>query len=129
MAEVTINNSPIHSQAIITYPYGIADSGYSCGYHTGLDFAPYGSTESNPILYSVVSGEVVQVVTTTTGDLGVQALILSNNNEYWRYCHMVQGSLQVEVGDIVTTNTPIGRMRRHRKCNGRAFAFGKSDNV
>ena len=62
MSEVTINNSPVHSQSIITYPYGIADSGYSCGYHTGLDSAPYGSTESNPMLYSVVSGEVVQVV-------------------------------------------------------------------
>lgn len=110
MAEVTINNSPIHSQSIITYPYGIEDASYFCGYHTGLDFAPYGSTESNPILYSVVNGEVVQVVTTTTGDLGVQALILSSDNEYWRYCHMVQGSLQIEVGDIVTTNTPIGRM-------------------
>ena len=62
MATVIINNSPVHDEAIITYPYGIADSGYSCGYHTGLDFAPYGSTPSNPILYSVVSGEVVQVV-------------------------------------------------------------------
>lgn len=53
MAEVTINNSPVHSDLIITYPYGVADSGYSCGWHTGLDFAPYGSTESNPVLYPV----------------------------------------------------------------------------
>ena len=50
MATVTINNSPVHDDAVITYPYGIADSGYSCGYHTGLDFAPYGSTPANPIL-------------------------------------------------------------------------------
>lgn len=53
MAEVTINNSPVHSDAIITYPYGVADSGYSCGWHTGVDFAPYGTTENNPILYPV----------------------------------------------------------------------------
>lgn len=110
MSEVTINNSPVHSQSIITYPYGVSDSGYSCGWHTGLDFAPYGTTPANPMLYSVVSGEVVQVVTTTSGALGVQALILSDTNEYWRYCHMVAGSLQVQVGDLVTTASPIGQM-------------------
>ena len=110
MSEVTISNSPVHSQSIITYPYGVQDSGYSCGWHTGIDFAPYGSTPSNPLLYSVVEGEVVQVVTSTTGALGVQALILSSDNEYWRYCHMVEGSLQVAVGDLVTTASPIGQM-------------------
>lgn len=26
MAEVTINNSPVHSDATISYPYGVADS-------------------------------------------------------------------------------------------------------
>lgn len=26
---------------------GVSDSGYSCGYHTGVDFAPYGDTENN----------------------------------------------------------------------------------
>ena len=53
MAEVTINNSPVHSDSIITYPYGVADSGYSCGWHTGVDIAPYGTTENNPVLYPV----------------------------------------------------------------------------
>lgn len=107
---VTISNSPVHSPSIITYPYGISDPDYSCGFHTGLDFAPVDTTPTNPMLYSVVSGEVVDIVTTTTGALGVQALILSDDNEYWRYCHMVAGSLQVQVGDIVTTASPIGQM-------------------
>lgn len=40
----------------------------------------------------------------------MQVLILSNDNEYWRYCHMVEGSLQVQVGDLVTTASQIGRM-------------------
>lgn len=62
MSTVIIPNSPVHSESVITYPYGIADPDYSCGYHTGLDFAPTGSTGTNPMLYSVVSGEVVQVV-------------------------------------------------------------------
>lgn len=30
MASVTINNSPFHEDSIITYPYGVIDSGYSC---------------------------------------------------------------------------------------------------
>ena len=110
MSEVTINNSPVHSQSIITYPYGISDSGYSCGYHTGLDFAPYGDTTANPMLYSVVSGEVVQVIQPASGSLGVQVLILANDNTYWRYCHMVEGSVQVSIGDMVTTASPIGQM-------------------
>lgn len=110
MSEVTINNSPVHSQSMISYPYGVPDSSYSCGFHTGIDFIPYGSTSSNPMLYSVVEGEVVDIVTTTTGALGVQALILSSDNEYWRYCHMLEGSLQVQVGDLVTTASPIGQM-------------------
>lgn len=64
---VTISNSPVHSDSIITYPYGISDSGYLCDWHTGLDFAPYGTTGSNPDIYPVFSGEVVQI--TTTGAL------------------------------------------------------------
>lgn len=110
MATVTINNSPVHSEAIITYPYGVADSSYSCGWHTGLDFAPYGVTEANPWLYSVVSGEVVYIETDQNNALGIYVLILANDNTYWRYCHMVEGSLQVQVGDLVTTASPVGRM-------------------
>lgn len=110
MSEVTISNSPIHSDSIITYPYGVADSGYQCGYHTGADFAPYGATEANPLLYSCVNGTVVYTNTDTSQSLGVQAQILADNGTYFRYCHMVSGSLQVKVGDRVTTNSVIGRM-------------------
>jgi len=110
MGEVTINNSPIHSQSIITYPYGIIDASYSCGWHTGVDFAPYGQTEANPLLYSPVSGEVVYTNNSDDVALGVQTVILDNNNKYWRFCHMVLNSLQVQVGDIVTKNSIIGTM-------------------
>lgn len=44
------------------------------------------------------------------GALGVQVLILASDNTYWRYCHMVEGSVQVSVGDMVTTASPVGRM-------------------
>lgn len=111
MATVTINNSPIHSTSIITYPFGIADSGYSCGWHTGIDFAPYGATESNPYLYSVCSGEVVEVNLTPTRALGNNVVIKEDvTGNYWRFCHMVTGSVQVIQGQRITTNTIIGRM-------------------
>lgn len=110
MSEVTISNSPVHSKSIITYPYGIADSDYSCGFHTGLDFAPYGNTPANPMLYSVVSGEVVFIETDPNNALGIYVLILSDSNEYWRYCHLVENSVQVDVGDLVTTDSEIGQM-------------------
>lgn len=118
MAEVTINNSPVHSQAIITYPYGVPDPNYQCGWHTGIDFAPYGETPAQPMLYSVVSGEVVQVTSDPTAALGIQVLILSSQNEYWRYCHMVQGSVQVSVGDLVTTASEIGQMGQTGNAQG-----------
>lgn len=110
MGEVTISNSPVHSDAIITYPYGVIDSGYSCGWHTGVDFAPYGTTERNPILYPVKKGRVVYVNNTSNVALGVQCQILDEDGKYWRYCHMVLNSLQVSVGDEVDLGNPIGRM-------------------
>lgn len=119
MAEVTIGNSPVHSSIIITYPYGIIDSTYQCGFHTGVDFAPYGETENNPLLYPVFEGRVVYINNDTSEKLGVQAQILDNQGYYWRYCHMVAGSLQVNVGDIVNLNTPIGRMGATGNVTGR----------
>lgn len=119
MAEVTINNSPVHSDIIITYPYGVDDSGYSCGWHTGIDFAPYGDTENNPILYPVKKGRVVYTNNTSNVALGVQAQILDEEGHYWRYCHMVLNSLQVSVGDEVDINTPIGRMGATGNVTGR----------
>lgn len=119
MSEVTINNTPVHSDIIITYPYGVADSGYSCGWHTGIDFAPYGNTENNPIMYPVKDGKVVFVNLTTTQALGVQVQILDNEGHYWRYCHMVEGSVLVNVGDSVTSQTPLGRMGATGNVTGR----------
>lgn len=50
MAEVDLYNSPVHSDSIITAAFG--ESGWAaCGWHTGTDFAPYGSTSTNPDLF------------------------------------------------------------------------------
>lgn len=123
MSEITINNSPVHSDSIITYPYGVADSGYSCGWHTGVDFAPYGTTENNPVLYPVKPGRVVYINTITTEELGVQAQILDNEGHYWRYCHMVAGSLQVSVGQEVDLSTPIRQNGSNWKRNRKALTL------
>lgn len=106
MAEVTINNSPIHSDTILTAVYGETGSSWS-RFHTGTDFAPYGTTPSNPDLYSVCTGTVYSKTFDNT--LGNQILIHDINGNYWRYCHMREASL-LNVGDTVTTNTKVGVM-------------------
>lgn len=111
MATYELNNSPVHSDSIITAIYGETGSSWAtCGFHTGTDFAPYGDTPSNPDLYSVSSGEVVEVHLSTSGALGCYVVIRANNGNYFRYCHMLENSIEVEEGDLVTTNTKIGRM-------------------
>lgn len=116
---VTIPNSPIHGEAIITYPYGVSDSGYSCGWHTGVDIVPHGSTENLPLLYSCVNGTVVRVNNTPNNALGVNVQIKDDNGYYWRYCHMTVGSVQVRAGQRVTTGNVIGRMGSTGNVTGR----------
>lgn len=108
MAEVTINNSPIHGDSILTAVYGETGPNWS-RFHTGTDFAPYGSTPSNPDLYSVCSGVVVNVITYTgTQALGNQIVIQDDSTgNFWRYCHMNAPS-PLSIGDRVTTATKVG---------------------
>lgn len=112
MAEVTTNKSPLHITCTIGQPYGNQDSSYSCGYHTGCDFPASGTSEANPDLYSCVEdGEVVYVYTTATGTspaLGNQVQIKDRNTgNFYRYCHLLYGSISVNVGDLVNLSTKI----------------------
>lgn len=112
MAEVTTNKSPLHINCTVGYPYGVSDSGYSCGYHTGCDFPASGTSESNPDLYSVVeNGEVVYIYDQSTGTtpaLGNQVQIKDNiTGNFYRYCHLLPGSISVNVGDSVNLNTKL----------------------
>lgn len=110
MAEVTINNSPVHSDTILTALFNETGPNWS-RFHTGTDFAPYGSTPSNPLLYSVCNGTVVNVISYTGSEaLGNQIVILdSTTGHYWRYCHMVSRS-PLSIGDAVNTSTVVGQM-------------------
>ena len=108
MAEVTINNSPIHGDSILTAVYGETGPNWS-RFHTGTDFAPYGSTPANPDLYSVCNGTVVNVITYTGSEaLGNQIVIQdAATGNFWRYCHMNAPS-PLSIGDTVTTATKVG---------------------
>ena len=111
MSTVTINNSPIHDDSILTGVYGETGSSWvTCGFHTGTDFAPYGQTVPQPMIYSVCEGTVVEVHSSPSGALGCYVVIEDNDGNYWRYCHMVEYSLLVNVGDNVTTNSMLGQM-------------------
>ena len=112
MAEVTTNKSPLHIDCTVGYPYGVSNSGYSCGYHTGCDFPASGTNESTPDLYSVVeNGTVVYIYDQSTGTtpaLGNQVQIKDNiTGNFYRYCHLLPGSISVNVGDSVNLNTKL----------------------
>ncbi len=108
MAEVTINNSPFHTQAQITYPYGIADSGYTCKFHTGVDIV---TKTSDREVYAVESGTVNFVKKELGEKLGIQVQFRSDSGRFWRYCHLELGSNNsIQVGQRVDTNTVLGKM-------------------
>lgn len=109
MAEVTINNSPVHSDTILTAVYRETGPNWA-RFHTGTDFAPYGTTPPRPTLYSVCSGTVVNVIFYTGSQaLGNQVVIQDSVTcKYWRYCHMTQ--ILVSIGDTVTTSSRVGVM-------------------
>lgn len=110
MATVTINNSPVHSDTILTAVYGETGPNWA-RFHTGTDFAPTGSTPANPPLFSVCDGVVVEISNSTILWHGNMVLIKeSGTNRYWRYCHMVNGSITVSVGQTVNTGTQVGVM-------------------
>lgn len=107
MAEVTIFNSPVHTDTILTGVFGQTGQYWpACGYHTGTDFAPYGTTPSSGApLYGVCLGTVYSKA--TEGVLGniviIKDMVTTN---YWRYCHMSSPS-PLNVGDIVNTTTIV----------------------
>ena len=114
MAEVKTKYSPMHIDCTVGYPYGVENSRYSCGYHTGCDFPATGTLESNPDLYSCVEdGEVVYIYKDATGnggsvDLGNQVQIKDNKTgNFYRYCHLLYGSISVNVGDKVNLSTKL----------------------
>lgn len=115
MAEYTTKYSTMHIDCTVGQPYGNIDPDYSCGFHTGVDFPQSGVAVQNPDLYSITDdGEVVYVYKQsqgTTPTLGNQVQILDHRTGlYYRYCHMLYGSVNLNVGDRVNLNTIVGKM-------------------
>ena len=115
MAEYTTKYSPMHIDCTIGQPYGNVNPDYSCGFHTGVDFPQSGVSVQNPDLYSISEdGEVVYVYKESQGTspaLGNQVQILDHRTGlYYRYCHMLYGSVTLNVGDTVNLNTIVGKM-------------------
>ena len=110
MATVTSSCSPLHGTCTIGQPYGNASSSYSCGFHTGIDF-PASGVSGSLDLYSVCTGTVVYIGNNPNASLGIQVQIQeSGSGVYYRYCHMVQGSVTGSVGQSVNTGTKVGVM-------------------
>ena len=124
MAEtVKTKYSPLHIKCEVGYPYGVADSRYQCGFHTGCDFPQSGTNAQNPDLYGCVDdGTVVYVYKNSHGSspkLGNQVQFRDNKTGlYYRYCHMVYGSISLNVGDKINTGTIIGKMGATGKVTG-----------
>lgn len=113
MATVKTRFSPLHITSTVGNPYGAPPPPgitYSCGFHTGCDFPETGTGVVAPDLYSCVEdGEVVFTYTTATGStpaLGNRVQIRDNKTgHFYLYCHMLYGSIRVNVGDKVNTGT------------------------
>ena len=121
MATVISNVSPIHGTCVIGQPYGNPSSGYTCGFHTGIDF-PKSQMDSDQI-YSVCTGTVIKNVTGVTGRspaLGNECDIQRDGDGYvFRFCHMVVGSNNhMYVGMRVDTSTYIGLVGNTGKSDG-----------
>ena len=120
MAEVTINNSPVHSDSILTAVY--RRNRFKLGkisYRNRLCSLWNNSCKSSS--FSVCEGTVYSKTFDNT--LGNQIIIQdTNTGNYWRYCHM-QSPSTLNVGENVTTLTQVGIMGDTRKCNRNTFTF------
>ena len=107
MAEVTISNSPVHQDTVLTGVYGQTGSSWkTCGYHTGTDFARYGYT-TLPEVYAVESGTYIK--SEWTNVLGNQVVIQDSSGMYWRYCHL-SSVYSIASGTPIDRSTALGVM-------------------
>lgn len=53
---------------------------------------------------------VLSINTNPNDSLGIYVLVLDNNGNYFRYCHLVDGSVTVQVSQVVDIFTKIGVM-------------------
>lgn len=83
----------------VTYPFGVKNSGYAAGYHTGQDYA---APTGRPIV-AVVAGTVIR--TDWGGAYGNWTQIKGKDGHVWVYCHQskraVRNGQRVKAGQVI----------------------------
>lgn len=84
------------------YPFGVKNSGYAAGYHTGADFAAPTGTK----IVAVTDGTITR--TDWGGAYGNWTWLKSTNGRTYVYCH--QSARHVTTGDHVKAGQVIGEV-------------------
>ncbi|HPD98629.1 MAG TPA: peptidoglycan DD-metalloendopeptidase family protein [Candidatus Saccharibacteria bacterium] len=96
-----------HSRAKVTKKYGVKDSQYSAGHHTGTDIAIQGSSGQKIIWAPSVKGKVVRRGYDPNG-YGNYVVIKSENNRQWLLAHMRNPGPRV--GTVLNQGDKIGNI-------------------
>ena len=94
---------PVVGLFTVTSPYG----NRSLGYHRGIDIS--GASASGSLIVAGATGTVTEAGW-STGGYGNYVVIDHGNGVETLYAHMLDNSIMVNVGDIVTKGQAIGRV-------------------
>lgn len=86
----------------ITQNYGNKNSGYSAGYHTGVDIVL-----NNDRVGSFTTGTIAQINNADNNSYGKYVVVKDNNNNYILYGHL-SSIANLKVGQTVTPNMQLG---------------------
>ncbi|WP_432021453.1 M23 family metallopeptidase [Streptomyces sp. 1222.5] len=97
--------------AVVSWPYGMKDSHYSAGFHTGTDFAAPSGT---PVL-AILPG-VIEWANQDGEALGKWIGLRAGNGRLYVYAHL--SVLSVDTGDMVTAGQIIGNVGQTGNAKG-----------
>lgn len=110
--------SPVPGHAV-TYAYGVKNSRYAAGYHTGADYAARTGT---PVV-AVRSGRIIRS-DSAGGAYGNWIQLLGDDGHVYMYAHL--SARQVSVGQRVTAGQQIGKVGATGNVTGPHLHFEKS---
>lgn len=99
----------------ITSVFGYRDTPGISGFHGAIDIGGAGGA---PYIIAALPGVVISAIDPGVDDCGTLIKIKHDNNLATMYCHLVTGSLQVEVGDQVVKGQYIGIMGNTGRSTG-----------
>lgn len=110
--------SPVPGHGV-TYAFGVKNSRYAAGFHTGADYAAATGTA----VVAVVSGRIIRS-DSAGGAYGNWIQLLGNDGHVYMYAHL--SARQVSVGQSVTAGQQIGRVGTTGNSTGPHLHFEKS---